>query len=77
MFSDADKAILNAASYWLYNEPFGPGDYVATVAMHIMTKEVPTWTLQNVWWSAAPDKGPYADNRPKDMKAESPGSIIF
>lgn len=72
MFSEADKAILNAASYWLYDAPFKPGDYVATVAMHVMTKEVPTWTLQSVWWSAAPEAGPYARNRPDDLKATGP-----
>ena len=72
MFSEADKAMLNAASYWLYDAPFKPGDYVVTVAMHIVTKEVPTWTLQSVWWSNAPDKGPYAADRPQDMKAVGP-----
>ena len=72
MFSQADKAMLNAASYWLYNKPFQPGDYLASVAMHVMTKEVPTWTLQSVWWSNTPDKGPYAADRPTDLKAVGP-----
>ncbi len=72
MFSQADKAMLNAASYWLYNEPFKPGDFLVSVAMHVLTKEVPTWTLQSVWWSDTPDKGPYAADRPADMKAVGP-----
>jgi hypothetical protein len=63
-FNDEDKAILNAASHWLYNESFGPGDYLVSVAMHVFTKEVPTWTLQSTWWSQAPNDGPYALDRP-------------
>jgi hypothetical protein len=64
-FNEADRAILNAASYWAYDEPFEPGDYLVTVAMHINTKEIPTWALQSVWWSDVPDAPPYASDRPK------------
>lgn len=71
-FDEADKAIINAASYWLSNQPFGVGDYLVTVAMHINTKEIPSWGLQSVWWSDLPDSTPYAANRPADMKAKGP-----
>lgn len=71
IFTDADKAIISQASYWLYDEPFEPGDYLVEVALHIFTKEVPTWTLQSFWWSARPDEGPYAWDRP-EMEAEGP-----
>lgn len=71
-FDEADKAIINAASYWLSNHPFGVGDYLVTVAMHINTKEIPSWALQSVWWSDRPDSTPYAANRPKDLKAKGP-----
>lgn len=50
-YDDADKAILSAASYWAYNKSFEPGDYLVTVAMHINTKEIPSWALQSVWWT--------------------------
>ena len=40
-FDENDKAILNAASYWAYAEPFGEGDYLVTIAMHINTREIP------------------------------------
>jgi hypothetical protein len=71
-FDEADKAIINASSYWLSNQPFGVGDYLVTVAMHINTKEIPSWGLQSVWWSDAPDKTKYAANRPADLKAKGP-----
>jgi hypothetical protein len=71
-FDEADKAIINAASYWLSGQPFGAGDYLVTVAMHINTKEIPSWGLQSVWWSDLPDSTPYAANRPANMKARGP-----
>jgi hypothetical protein len=71
-FDEADKAIINAASYWLNNQPFGVGDYLVTVAMHINTKEIPSWGLQSVWWSDLPDSTAYAANRPAGMKAKGP-----
>ena len=71
-FDEADKAIINAASYWLNGQPFGAGDYLVTVAMHINTKEIPSWGLQSVWWSDRPDSMPYAANRPADIQATGP-----
>ncbi|SFK97390.1 hypothetical protein [Shimia haliotis] len=72
LFDEADKAILNAASFWLYDKPFEPGDYLVTVAMHVFTKEVPTWTLQSVWWVNEPDTGEYAKDRPELTSAVGP-----
>jgi hypothetical protein len=71
-FDEADKAILNAASYWSYNQPFGVGDFLVTIAMHVNTKEIPTWALQSVWWSDRPNTGPYAANRPQIPLAKGP-----
>ncbi len=71
-FDDADKAILSSASYWLSNKPFEVGDYLVTVAMHINTKELPSWTLQSVWWSDTPDQGIYATDRPELPQAQGP-----
>ena len=71
-FDEADKAILNAASYWSYNQPFGIGDLLVTVAMHVNTKEIPTWAMQSVWWSDRPNAGSYATNRPKIPQAKGP-----
>jgi hypothetical protein len=34
------------------------------IAMHIMTKEQPSWTFQSVYWSDHPNEGPNAANRP-------------
>jgi len=71
-FDEADKAILSAASYWAYNKPFEPGDYVVTIAMHVNTKEIPTWALQSVWWSDHPNDGVYAADRPDLPQAVGP-----
>lgn len=71
-FDENDKAILNASSYWAYNKPFGPDDYLVTIAMHINTKEISSWALQSVWWTDKPDDGPEAANRPEIPLAKGP-----
>jgi hypothetical protein len=30
---------------------FAPGDYAILVAMHVATREVPSWTWQTFWWT--------------------------
>jgi hypothetical protein len=71
-FDEADKAIINASSYWAYNQPFGPGDFLVTIAMHVNTREIPTWALQSAWWSDVPNSGMYAADRPKLPQAKGP-----
>ncbi|WP_135077505.1 hypothetical protein [Terasakiella sp. SH-1] len=71
-FDQADKAILNASSYWAYNQPFEPGDYLVSIAMHINTKEVPSWALNSTWWSPTPNAGKYSKNRPLLPQAKGP-----
>lgn len=71
-FDDADKAIIDAASYWAHNQPFAPGDFLVTVAMHINTKEIQSWALQSVWWTDRPETGEYAEDRPKLPQAKGP-----
>jgi hypothetical protein len=68
-----DRAILDASAYWAYGREFRAGDYLALVAMHIMTKEQPDWTFQSVWWHDHPDVGPYAADRPNLPPAQAPG----
>lgn len=73
-FNDKDKAIINASSYWANNQPFQAGDYLVTVAMHVNTKELPSWTMQSVWWAddeelSKPDN-PYGKNKPVLPKAQ-------
>ena len=71
-FNDADRAILNASSQWAYDDGFGPGDYLVTIAMHINTKEVPGWGLQSAYWSDHPDEGADSSDRPTLTQAEGP-----
>jgi hypothetical protein len=68
-----DRAILDASAYWAYGREFRAGDYLAIVAMHIMTKEQPAWTFQSVWWHDRPDVGPYAADRPNIPPSQAPG----
>lgn len=68
-----DRNILNASACWLFNRPFHAGDYLVSVAMHMITKEVPDWALQSFWWSDRPDQGPFAADRPAISKAKAPG----
>jgi hypothetical protein len=75
-FNDKDKAIITASSYWANNQPFNVGDYLVTVAMHVNTKELPSWTLQSVWWAddeeISQPNNPYGKNRPVLPNAQGP-----
>lgn len=64
-----DQCILNQSANWAYNRNFQPGDYVITLAMHIITKEMPDWAMQTFWWHDRPDEGPFAENRPANLPA--------
>lgn len=44
------------------------GDYIALMAMHVITKEMGNWTFQTFWWSPMPDAAPHADNRPSEIR---------
>lgn len=69
----ADQAILTTAACWLYDRPFQAGDYLATVAMHINTKEIPQWALQSLWWHDQPDQGRFSADRPDIPRDKAPG----
>ena len=71
-FSLEDKAIITASSLWANNKAFEVGDYLVSIAMHVNTKEIPSWTLQSVWWSDTPADGIYAKNRPSLPQAQGP-----
>jgi hypothetical protein len=45
-----------------------PGDFVALIAMHVTTKEIPDWIWATFWWHDKPDDGPFAANRPPEVK---------
>ena len=68
-----DQAILDSSFYWATGRLFQQGDYLVVIAMHIQTKEQPDWTFQSVWWSDRPNEGPYAANRPRDLKSKATG----
>jgi hypothetical protein len=67
-----DRALLDASSWYANGRMFQQGDYLALVAMHIMTKEQPAWTFQSVWWSDRAGSGPYAADRPTLPNAKGP-----
>jgi hypothetical protein len=43
------------------------GDYVALVAFHYTTKEIPDWVWATFWWHDRPDDGPYAADRTSEV----------
>ena len=67
-----DRAILDASANYAYGRNFEQGDQLVLIAMHIMTKEQPSWTFQSLWWSDRPDQGPYAADRPALPGAQGP-----
>jgi hypothetical protein len=70
--STYDKVLLDASFYWVTGRLFEPGDYLVSVASHVITKEMPSWTLQTAWWHDEPDQSPYAKDRPEIPDAKGP-----
>lgn len=70
--NEKDRWLIDAASRWAHGQPFEPGDYLVSIASHLMSAELPQWTLQSAWWSGEPDKGPYAQGRPALPDAVGP-----
>jgi hypothetical protein len=57
-FTPTDRALLDQATFWAYGDRshgFEAGDFLIVAAMHVNTKEVPTWAFQSVWWSPMSD----------------------
>ncbi len=57
-FTATDRALLDQAAIWAYGDEsngFEAGDFLVVAAMHVNTKELPTWALQSVWWSPMSD----------------------
>lgn len=71
-FDASDKAILMASSYWAYGKPIGVGDYLVTIATHVNTKEIYSWTMQSAWWTNKPTYGKYSKDRPALANAKGP-----
>jgi len=44
------------------------GDFVALVALHYTTKEIPDWVWATFWWHDKPNDGRFAANRPDQVK---------
>jgi hypothetical protein len=45
-----------------------PGDSIALVGFHFTTREIPDWVWATLWWHDAPDQGPFAADRPAEVK---------
>ncbi|MFP2931934.1 hypothetical protein ACLESO_43560 [Pyxidicoccus sp. 3LG] len=67
-----DRALLDASAWWAYQREFRAGDSVVSIATHILTKEMPTWTMQSFWWHDKADAGPFASDRPDIPPSQSP-----
>jgi hypothetical protein len=61
------EATVAAARAATHDDSLVPGDYLALVAMHVTTKEIPEWTWATLWWHDRPDDGVYAAGRPASV----------
>jgi hypothetical protein len=43
------------------------GDYIALVAFHYTTREIPDWVWGTFWWHDRPNDGSYAAHRPQEV----------
>lgn len=70
--STYDRVLIDASFYWVHQRLFEDGDYLAAVASHVVTKEIPQWTLQTIWWHDRPDETAFARDRPDIPTAKGP-----
>ena len=71
--SDNDRALIDASFYWAHGRVFQDGDYLVAIASHVITKEIPQWTLQTLWWSDQPDAdNEFTRDRPDIPDAKGP-----
>jgi hypothetical protein len=71
-FSTYDRVLIDASFYWVHQRLFEPGDYLVAIASHVITKEIPQWTLQTIWWHDRPNETDYAKDRPRIPAAKGP-----
>ncbi|HXH11473.1 MAG TPA: hypothetical protein VNP04_17125 [Alphaproteobacteria bacterium] len=50
-----------------WKRPFRIGDYVALVAAHVTTREIPDWVWATFWWHDHPDAAPFGVDRPQTI----------
>ena len=55
---------------------FRPGDYLALVALHVATRELPDWVWGTFWWHDQAVRGPYAAGRPGDLAEPWPNYLM-
>jgi len=48
------------------------GDFMALVALHYTTKEIPDWVWATFWWHDKPNDGPFAKGRPDATQVKGP-----
>ncbi len=70
--STYDRVLIDASFWWVHGRLFEDGDYLASVASHVITRELPSWTLQTLWWHDKPDQTAYAKDRPAIPQAKGP-----
>jgi hypothetical protein len=70
--SEYDRVLIDASFYWAHGRVFEDGDYLVAIASHVISKEIPQWTLQTFWWHDKPDEGNYAKDRPAIPAAKGP-----
>lgn len=62
-----DKRIIDSSFVWAYGRHFQPGDYLVSIAMHIITKEIYDWAMQSIWWHDTLYADYYSKNKPTNL----------
>jgi len=67
IYRELEESDLSSARIASHDPTLAAGDFVALVAAHVTTKEIPDWTWQTYWWHDHPDEGRFAAGRPADL----------
>jgi len=76
IYRELDAADLPSARTASHDPTLAAGDFVALVAAHVTTKEIPDWTWQTYWWHDHPSDGRFAAGRPPELRGAA-GSYLM
>jgi hypothetical protein len=76
IYRELDAADLPSARSASHDPTLADGDFVALVAAHVTTKEIPDWTWQTYWWHDHPDDGRFAAGRPVELRGAAANYLM-
>ncbi|HET9988112.1 MAG TPA: hypothetical protein VFQ65_06325 [Kofleriaceae bacterium] len=76
IYRELDAADVPSARAASHDPTLAAGDFVALVAAHVTTKEIPDWTWQTYWWHDHPSEGRFAANRPAELRGAAANYLM-